>query len=159
MRESDVILLVVDAQDGLTPIDQELARILRKSKAPVVLVINKIDHPKHEDLESDFARLGFANSIPISAAHGRGISGLLETIDRLLPQSAVRIPHSAINSPLALAIVGKPNAGKSSLINSILRDARTIVSELPGTTRDAVDISYERDGQEFLLIDTAGIRA
>src|SRR6266404_4187488 len=76
MRESDVILLVVDAQDGLTPIDQELARILRKSKTPVVLVINKIDHPKHEDLESDFARLGFANSIPISAAHGRGISGL-----------------------------------------------------------------------------------
>ena len=75
MRESDVILFVVDAQDGLTPIDQELARILRKSKTPVVLVINKIDHPKHEDLESDFARLGFANSIPISAAHGRGISG------------------------------------------------------------------------------------
>ncbi|HXM33110.1 MAG TPA: ribosome biogenesis GTPase Der [Chthoniobacterales bacterium] len=159
MRESDVILLVVDAQDGLTPIDQELARILRKSKTPVVLVINKIDHPKHEDLESDFARLGFANSIPISAAHGRGISTLLETIDRLLPQSAIRIPQSEIASLLALAIVGKPNAGKSSLINSILRDARTIVSELPGTTRDAVDISYERDGQEFLLIDTAGIRA
>ena len=159
MRESAVILLVVDAQDGLTPIDQELARILRKSKTPVVLVINKIDHPKHEDLESDFARLGFAHSIPISAAHGRGISGLLEIIELLLPQSAIGNPQSAISSPLALAIVGKPNAGKSSLINSILRDARTIVSELPGTTRDAVDISYERDGQVFLLIDTAGIRA
>jgi GTP-binding protein len=159
MRESDVILLVVDAQDGLTPVDQELARILRKSKTPVVLVINKIDHPKHEDLESDFARLGFAHSLPISAAHGRGISGLLETIDPLLPQSAIRNPQSEINLPLALAIVGKPNAGKSSLINSILRDARTIVSELPGTTRDAVDISYEREGEVFLLIDTAGIRA
>src|SRR5438067_6755521 len=159
MRESDVILLVVDAQDGLTPIDQELARILRKSKTPVVLVINKIDHPKHEDLESDFARLGFANSIPISAAHGRGISGLLETIDSLLSQSEIRNPKSVIASPLALAIVGKPNAGKSSLINSILRDARTIVSELPGTTRDAVDILYERDGDQFLLIDTAGMRA
>jgi GTP-binding protein len=159
MRESDVILLVVDAQDGLTPVDQELARILRKSKTPVVLVINKIDHPKHEDLESDFARLGFAHSLPISAAHGRGISGLLETIDPLLPQSAIRNPQSEINPPLALAIVGKPNAGKSSLINSILRDARTIVSELPGTTRDAVDISYEREGEVFLLIDTAGIRA
>src|SRR5205807_750530 len=99
------------------------------------------------------------NSVPISAAHGRGISSLLEIIDRLLPQSAIRIPNSEIASPLPLAIVGKPNAGKSSLINSILRDARTIVSELPGTTRDAVDIGYEREGQEFLLIDTAGIRA
>ncbi len=160
MRESDVILFVVDAQDGLTPIDQELARILRKSKTPVVLVINKIDHPKHEDLESDFARLGFASSVPISAAHGRGISGLLETIDSLLPASDAAIDQPSTSShPLALAIVGRPNAGKSSLINSILRDARTIVSELPGTTRDAVDILYERDGEQFLLIDTAGIRA
>jgi GTP-binding protein len=159
MRESDVILFVVDAQDGLTPIDQELARILRKSRTPVVLVINKIDHPNHEDLESDFARLGFANSIPISAAHGRGISGLLEMVDRLLPQSTTENPNSKIENVLALAIVGRPNAGKSSLINSVLRDARTIVSELPGTTRDAVDIKYERDGEEFLLIDTAGIRA
>src|SRR5450432_1421632 len=180
MRESNVILLVVDAQDGLTPIDQELARILRKSKTPVVLVINKIDHPKHEDLESDFARLGFANSEPISAAHGRGISGLLETIDSLLPVSDAAISEDVLEQgdqirkpsreepstspadtrrPLALAIVGRPNAGKSSLINSILHDARTIVSELPGTTRDAVDIMYERDGQQFLLIDTAGIRA
>lgn len=166
MRESDVILFVVDAQDGLTPIDQELARILRKAKAPVVLVINKIDHPTHEDLESDFARLGFAIYAPISAAHGRGISGLLELIDSLLPASGALDSEdengperSTTNHPLALAIVGRPNAGKSSLINSILRDTRTIVSELPGTTRDAVDIMYERDGQPFLLIDTAGIRA
>lgn len=160
MRESSVILFVVDAQDGLTPIDQELARILRKSKTPVVLVINKIDHPKHEDLESDFARLGLANSVPISAAHGRGISGLLETINSLLPASDAAADELATTShPLALAIVGRPNAGKSSLINSILQNARTIVSELPGTTRDAVDILYERAGERFLLIDTAGIRA
>jgi GTP-binding protein len=160
MRDSEVILFVVDAQDGLTPIDQELARILRKSKTPVVLVINKIDHPNHEDLESDFARLNFANSIPISAAHGRGISGLLDLIDSLLPASgATTDKPSTTGAPLALAIVGRPNAGKSSLINSILQDARTIVSELPGTTRDAVDILYERDGERFLLIDTAGIRA
>src|SRR5438552_18209757 len=122
MRQSDVILFVVDAQEGLMPIDQELARILRKSKTPVVLVINKIDHPKHEDLESDFTRLGLAHSVPISAAHGRGISGLLEMIDSLLPGSA-GIDHqpSTINPPLALAIVGRPNVGKSSLINSVLR--------------------------------------
>lgn len=160
MRESDVILFVVDAPDGLTPIDQELARVLRKSKTPVILVINKIDHPKHEDLESDFARLGFANSVPISAAHGRGISGLLETVDSLLAASDTAAAEPATASPpLALAIIGRPNAGKSSLINSILQNARTIVSELPGTTRDAVDIVYERDGEQFLLIDTAGIRA
>lgn len=160
MRDSHVILFVVDAQDGLTPIDQELARILRKSKAPVVLVVNKIDHEKHEDLENDFLRLGFDSTIPISAAHGRGISGLLEIIDTLLPASAgLATPPSPSDSPLALAIVGRPNAGKSSLINSILRDARTIVSELPGTTRDAVDILYEREGEKFLLIDTAGMRA
>jgi GTP-binding protein len=160
MRESNVILFVVDAQDGLTPIDQDLARILRKSKTPVVLVINKIDHPKHEDLENDFARLNFASSIPISAAHGRGISGLLEIIDSLLPDSGAITDQPASSSrPLALAIVGRPNRGKSSLINSILQDARTIVSELPGTTRDAVDIMYELGGQKFLLIDTAGMRA
>jgi GTP-binding protein len=160
MRESDVILLVVDAQAGLTPIDQELARLLRKSKRPVVLVVNKIDHEKHEDLESDFLRLGFDTTIPISAAHGRGISAVLELIDSLLPQSKIENRESKIGeAPLALAIVGRPNAGKSSLINSILRDERTIVSALPGTTRDAVDVLYERDGEKFLLIDTAGMRA
>lgn len=160
MRESDVILFLVDGQAGLNPIDQDLAKLLRKSKRPVVLVINKIDHEKHEDLDADFARLNFDSSIPISAAHGRGISDLLETIDRLLPQSTIENQNSKTeNAVLSLAIVGRPNAGKSSLINSILRDARTIVSELPGTTRDAVDILYERDGDQFLLIDTAGMRA
>lgn len=162
MRECDVILFIVDAQDGLTPVDQELARLLRKSKSPVVLVVNKIDHEKHEDLETDFLRLGFDTTIPISAAHGRGISGLLETVDSLLPTalpSTIENRQSKIeNAPLALAIVGRPNAGKSSLINSILRDERTIVSELPGTTRDAVDVLYEREDEKFLLIDTAGMR-
>ncbi len=160
MRESDVILFVVDGQAGLNPIDQELAKLLRKSKRPVLLVVNKIDHEKHEALEADFAQLGFDNSVAISSAHGRGIATLLELIDALLPQSAIDDPQPAIgNPPLSLAIVGKPNAGKSSLINSILSDARTIVSEIPGTTRDAVDILYERAAEKFLLIDTAGMRA
>jgi GTP-binding protein len=159
MRESDVILFIVDAQAGLNPIDQELAKFLRKSKRPVVLIVNKIDHEKHEDLDVEFAQLGFDNSIPISAAHGRGISDLLEVVDGLLPESKIQDLKSEIeNAPVSLAIVGRPNAGKSSLINSILRDARTIVSELPGTTRDAVDILYERSGEKFLLIDTAGMR-
>jgi GTP-binding protein len=160
MRESDLILFVVDAQAGLNPIDQELAKLLRRSKRPVVLVVNKIDHDKHEDLESDFAQLGFDNSIPISSAHGRGISALLEVTDSLLPESKIENRESKIQPPpLSLAIIGKPNAGKSSLINAILRDDRTIVSEIPGTTRDAVDIRYARAGTEFLLIDTAGMRA
>jgi len=159
MRESDVILFIVDAQAGLNPIDQELAKLLRKSRSPVVLVVNKIDHEKHEDLDIEFSKLGFDNSIPISAAHGRGINDLLEVVDGLLPETRVQNPGSEIeNAPTSLAIVGRPNAGKSSLINSILRDARTIVSELPGTTRDAVDILYERSGEKFLLIDTAGMR-
>jgi GTP-binding protein len=160
MRESDVILFVVDAQAGLNPIDRELARLLRKSKRPVMLVVNKIDHEKHEALEADFAELGFDNSVAISSAHGRGIATLLEMVDSLLPQSPVEKRESKIEDrPLSLAIVGRPNAGKSSLINTVLRDTRTIVSELPGTTRDAVDILYERDGAKFLLIDTAGMRA
>src|SRR3954453_8129472 len=113
MRESDVILFVVDAQAGLNPIDQDLAKFLRKSKRPVVLVVNKVDHEKHEPLESDFAKLGFDNSVAISSAHGRGIATLLETIDALLPKSASENGESKIeNLPLSLAIVGKPNAGK-----------------------------------------------
>src|ERR1700719_3292527 len=105
MRESDVILFLVDGQAGLNPIDQDLAKLLRKSKQPVVLVVNKIDHEKHEDLDADFARLNFDSSIPISAAHGRGISDLLETVDRLLPKSEIRDPKSEIGFPLSLAIV------------------------------------------------------
>jgi GTP-binding protein len=160
MRDSEVILFVVDAQHGLAPIDQELAAMLRKARTPVVLVINKIDHPNHEALESDFATLNFSHLVPISAAHGRGISELLETIDALLPKSEINEqPSAATAPPVALAIIGRPNAGKSSLINSILRDQRTIVSDLPGTTRDAVDIAYEREGVKYLLIDTAGMRA
>jgi GTP-binding protein len=159
MRDSNALLFIVDAKDGLSPLDQELADTLRKSRKPVVLVINKIDTEKHEDLATDFASLGFSYSLSVSAAHGRGISELLETIDQLLPSpSHTEDRISNIEHPVALAIVGRPNVGKSSLINSIVRSQRAIVSELPGTTREAIDISYQRDGQEFLFIDTAGIR-
>jgi GTP-binding protein len=161
MRQSDLILFMVDAQQGLTPVDAELARMLRRARIRVVLVVNKIDDPKHEALDADFAGLGFDTSISISAAHGRGLTSLLETIDGLLPEKTSNAEHRTPNveSPVTLAIVGKPNAGKSSLINAIVNDERAIVSELPGTTRDAVDIAYERNGANYLLIDTAGIRA
>ena len=156
MREADAILFLVDAQEGLTPIDQDLARTLRRSKRPVVLVINKIDHPKHEDLAAEFLRLGFISVESISAAHGRGIDSLVATVEHLLPASAINHQPS---TALSLAVIGRPNVGKSSLVNTILSDRRSIVSHLPGTTRDAVDISYRRGRDEFLLIDTAGIRA
>jgi GTPase len=159
IQDSDLLLFVVDAKGGLSPLDQELARMLRKSRKPVVLVINKIDHEKHENLAIDFASLGFPQSLSISAAHGRGISELLETVDQSLPAPLnIEHPTSNIQHPTAIAIIGRPNVGKSSLINSIIRSERAIVSELPGTTRDAIDISYQRNGQEFLFIDTAGIR-
>ena len=159
IQDSDLLLFVVDARDGLSPLDQELARMLRKSRKPVVLVINKIDNEKHENLAIDFASLGFPQSLSISAEHGRGISELLETVDRSLPApSNIEHPTSNIQHPIDIAIIGRPNVGKSSLINSIIRSERAIVSELPGTTRDAIDISYQRNGQEFLFIDTAGIR-
>ena len=161
INESELLLLLVDAKQGLSPIDEELARMLRKSRKPIVLVINKIDDPKHEDLATDFARLGFETSVSISAAHGRGISELLEAIDQLLP-AADDIKHQTSNikhpAPLAVAVIGRPNAGKSSLINAIVQRERAIVSELPGTTRDAVDILYQRGAHQFTFIDTAGIR-
>jgi GTP-binding protein len=157
LRDSDLVLFVVDAKEGLSPIDEELARMLRKSQKPVVLVINKIDNEKHEPLAAEFDALGFEPSLSISAEHGRGITDLLAAIVQRLPSP----PHDSrvpSHDSLAIAIVGRPNVGKSSIINSILRSERAIVSELPGTTRDSVDILYERDGRKFVFIDTAGIR-
>src|SRR6184192_1112818 len=159
IHDSDLLLFLVDAKQGLSPLDQELAQMLRKTQKPVVLVINKIDTEKHENLAFDFASLGFSEILSISAAHGRGISELIETIDQLLPSpSTTDQSPGASHQSLSIAIIGRPNVGKSSLINSIVHSERAIVSELPGTTRDAIDISYERNGQQFLFIDTAGIR-
>jgi GTPase len=157
LRASDLLLFVVDAKEGLSPIDEELARVLRKSQKPVVLVINKIDTEKHEALAAEFDALGFKSSVAISAEHGRGISDLLDAIDRSLPSPAGDSQATSHKS-LAIAILGRPNVGKSSFINSIVRSERVIVSELAGTTRDAVDILYQRDGRNFVFIDTAGIR-
>jgi GTP-binding protein len=163
LRESDLLLFVVDAKAGLSPLDEELARTLRKSQKPVLLAVNKIDNDKHEPLAAEFDSLGFESGIAISAEHDRGISDLLHEIERRLPQEAALLSTAAgklplLEEPLAIAIIGRPNVGKSSLINSIVRGERAIVSELPGTTRDAVDILYDRDGRKFVFIDTAGIR-
>src|SRR5262249_29623679 len=169
VRESDLLLFVVDGKEGVSPVDEELVRMLRKSRKPVVLVINKIDTEKHDRLAAEFDSLGFEEIISVSAEHDRGISELLEAIELQLPSPAniedatvtdqsVSKRGSNVERPIAIAIVGRPNVGKSSLINSIVSSERAIVSELPGTTRDAVDISYERAGLKFVFIDTAGIR-
>jgi len=170
LRESDLLLFVVDGKGGLSPIDSDLARTLRKSRKPIVLVVNKIDDDKHESLAAEFDALGFEQIVSISAEHNRGISDLLGVVDQLLPSPAQSVSQpplvtpersegGTLNSqPLAIAIIGRPNVGKSSLINAIVQSERAIVSELPGTTRDSVDISYQRDGRRFLFIDTAGIR-
>jgi GTP-binding protein len=157
IAESALILFLVDAQDGLNPMDKELARFLRKIGKPVFLVVNKIDDAKHENLVNEFTALGFETLFPISAAHGRGIAELTTAIANALPNSPQLLTPSTLQ-PLKIAIVGRPNAGKSSLANAILGDGRAIVSELPGTTRDAFDIEYERNNQSYVFIDTAGIR-
>jgi len=159
MAESDLILLVVDGQDGVNPMDRELARLIRKLHKPVLLLVNKIDDPKHEPRADEFSALGFEDVFPISAAHGRGVPELLEKIENFLPAADLKAQISNLTHPIAVAILGRPNAGKSSLINALLGDRRAIVSEIPGTTRDAVDVEYEREGKRFLFIDTAGIRA
>src|SRR5207253_4944786 len=125
LRDSDLLLFVVDAKEGLSPIDEELARMLRKSQKPVVLVINKIDNEKHEPLAAEFDSLGFEPSLSISAEHGRGITDLLAAIVQRLPSP----PHDSrvtSHDSLAIAILGRPNVGKSSLINSIVRSERAI---------------------------------
>ena len=159
MQTADVILFMVDAQSGLTPVDQTLAKRLRKVNKPILLVVNKVDHPKHEELDIDFARLGFKQSLCISAEHNKGIIDLVEEIQKLLPKAPEVDPDApAIEVPVEIAIVGRPNVGKSSLINAILHDSRTMVSNISGTTRDAVDVPYRRGDHDYTLIDTAGIR-
>jgi GTP-binding protein len=158
---ANLILFVVDAQDGLTPVDEALAQKLRKAKPPVLLVINKVDDAKHESAFAEFARLGFPEGVLVSAEHGRNFGRLCDEIDAAISPLASEVEAEAETAEVVgirLAIVGKPNAGKSSLVNAILKDRRTIVSEIPGTTRDAVDLPYTFQGERFTLIDTAGLR-
>ncbi|MBM3881477.1 MAG: ribosome biogenesis GTPase Der [Verrucomicrobia bacterium] len=175
IEAADVILLVVDVQEGLVPLDQEVAQRLRQAGKPVILAVNKVDHDGAEAGLVDFGRLGFERLLPVSAIHGRGVAQLMHAAMALLPAAplAPELPTKgpgpgsvagagAMGEPLKLAIVGRPNVGKSSLINALTRADRVIVSPIPGTTRDAVDVPFEveTDGmrQRYLLIDTAGIR-
>lgn len=159
LEMANVIVLVVDARDGVTPVDRSLAKKLRSARKPVILAVNKIDHPNQRLADTEFAVLAFSDILPVSAAHNRGIMELVEQIERYLPERAPDEPKTGPAVSIKLAIIGRPNVGKSSLINAILRHHRTIVSPAAGTTRDSIDVPYERDGKHYVLIDTAGIRA
>lgn len=161
MDTAEIILFLVDAREGLTPVDESIAQQLRKTAKKVCLVLNKADHEKLDHIAGDFARLGLGAGLSVSAAHGRNFKALLTELDtRLTPftESAREAEEAARVTGLKIVVIGKPNAGKSSLVNAILDDERTIVSEVAGTTRDAVDIPYDRAGERHTLIDTAGLR-
>ena len=151
---ADVIIFLVDGREGLTAADEDVAHILRRSKKPVVLTVNKVDHPKYEEAAYDFYSLGIGNPITISAEQGLGLGDLLDEVVAHFPEHEEEEAHESTN----IAIVGKPNVGKSSLMNALLGYERTIVSEIAGTTRDAIDTPFEYEGEPYMLVDTAGIR-
>lgn len=155
IARADLILLVVDARSGPHPADAMIADRLRKLDRPILAVANKVDDPKHASEAAGFLRLGFGDPLPVSALHGSGRQELLDTILKRLGPLAEAAPQTPV---MKLAIVGKRNAGKSTFVNALAGEERCIVSEIPGTTRDAVDVRFEKDGRVFVAIDTAGVR-
>ncbi len=155
MEMADVILFVVDARSGVTPQDRDVALILLKTKKPVLLVANKVDNKNVPDNFYDFYELGFGEPIPVSSSIGLGTGDLLDEVIKNFPQNEGDEPDDDI---IKVAIVGKPNAGKSTLLNKLVGEERVIVSPIAGTTRDAIDSYIEIDGQKYMFIDTAGIR-
>ena len=154
IETADVIVFLVDGREGMTAADEEVAAMLRKSNKPVVLAVNKLDAPKFNDAIYEFYSLGLGDPIIISAGQGLGLGDMLDEVcAHFPPEVAEEGEH-----PLNIAVVGKPNVGKSSLVNAILGEERCIVSNIPGTTRDAVDTAFTLDGEPYVLVDTAGIR-
>lgn len=158
LENASAVLFVVDGQAGLLPLDGELAAKLRRSPRPVILVVNKLDDRKHDVLEAEFQRLGFSSIVGVSAAHGRGTDDLVQAVEQALGGEWEAAPLAAEIAAPRIAIVGRPNVGKSSLINALLGSQRSIVSNIAGTTRDALEIPCELAGSPYLLLDTAGIR-
>ncbi|MDR7416201.1 MAG: ribosome biogenesis GTPase Der [Armatimonadota bacterium] len=155
-QEADVVLFVVDGRAGLVPEDAQIARSLRGAQRPVILVVNKVDQPDREDvLTAEFHALGFPEVVGVSALHGYGIGELLDRVVARLPEGR---EHTPLEEGIPVAFVGRPNVGKSSLVNALVGMDRVLVDEAPGTTRDAVDVVLRTDGRTFVLVDTAGLR-
>lgn len=172
IEQADVILLMVDGRAGWTPADDDVASMLRVSGKPLVLVVNKIDGPRHEDLAADFYATGFDPLITISAEHGRGMYELSDALEKLLPEASEEeedvVPEMGVpieeaeleaeRGPIRIAVLGRPNIGKSTLVNQLLGEQRHLVHDSPGTTMDPVDSALTVDGRDYVLVDTAGIR-
>jgi GTP-binding protein len=162
----DKVLFVVDGKEGLIPVERDLAARLRKLGKPVALVVNKVDVEGHEPRAAEFHALGLSPVFAVSAEHGGGLDPLWDYLmEGLVPEEddeqdlqETRGGHGALEGPIKLAIVGRPNVGKSSLLNRLLGEERALVSEIPGTTRDPIDVPVQAGGKDFLLVDTAGIR-
>ncbi len=155
IREATWILFVVDIRDGIVPLDQEVARLLRREQDRVQLVANKMDEPHMEHLSAEFVRLGYGDPICVSAAHGLGKTELLERIKEKIADPDVAAPPEPV---MKIAFVGKRNTGKSTFVNALAGEDRVIVSEVAGTTRDSIDVAFEKDGRRFVAIDTAGVK-
>ncbi len=156
IREAAHLILVVDGREGVVSLDEELTQLLRRVGKPLSLAVNKIDLSQHSPLAAEFYRLGVRDIFPLSAEHGLGVDDLLDHVTENFPPQKVPPPDS--DQVINVAIIGRPNVGKSTLLNRLLNEERSIVTPLPGTTRDAVDAELERDGLHFRFIDTAGIR-
>jgi len=155
-EEADVVIALLDGRAGVTPADRDVVECLRRLRKPVVYAVNKLDTPALEDAAAEFFTLGVPAVLPISAAHGRGVAELLDQVVAHLPASPEAVERPA--RVIRLAIVGRPNVGKSSLVNRLLGFERTIVDSTPGTTRDAIDTPFRRGERDYVLVDTAGIR-
>lgn len=155
IEEADVILFVTDARAGLTATDEEVAQLLHRNNKPVILMVNKVDDRKYEDAVYEFYQLGFEHVFPVSSLHGIGTGDMLDAIVALFPE---RQEEDYEDDTIRVSLIGRPNVGKSSLVNAILGEERVIVSPIAGTTRDAIDTPFEFEGNSYVLIDTAGIR-
>ncbi|PWW05567.1 GTP-binding protein [Paenibacillus cellulosilyticus] len=155
IEEADVIIFMVDAKAGMTHADDEVAQMLFRSRKPVVVAVNKVDNFNRMDDVYEFYGLGFGTPVAISGSHGTGIGDLLDAAIEKLPE---QVDEEYDEDVIRVALIGRPNVGKSSLVNALLGEERVIVSDIAGTTRDAIDTPFERDGQKYVLIDTAGMR-